>query len=73
MMDGDGEWRYKCVFEDRLHDRLAGPSRDGIETQRVVDHLLGRFGPRCLAHVQGPPVGAAEGGGDALLSFENTP
>ena len=65
MMDGAGEWHYKCAFEDRLHDRLAGPSRSGSDAQGVVDRLLGRFGTGRLAQVQGAPVGAAEGGGDA--------
>ena len=32
---------------------------------------LRRFGACGLAHVQGPPVGAAEGSGDALLSFKD--
>ena len=32
---------------------------------------LRRFGACGFAHVQGPPVGAAEGSGDALLSFED--
>ena len=40
MMDEDGEWHYKCVLEDRLHDRLADPSWSGIDTQGVVDCLL---------------------------------
>ena len=73
MMDGAGEWHYKCAFEDRLHERLAGPSRSGSDAQGVVDRLLGRFGTGRLAHVQGAPVGAAEGGGDALLAFEDAP
>ena len=51
MMDGVGVWHYKCVFEDRLHDRLAAPSRGGIDTQCVVDRLLGWFGASRLAHV----------------------
>ena len=73
MMDRVGVWHYKCVFEDRLHDRLADPSRGGIDTQCVVDRLLGWFSAGRLAHVQGAPVGAGEGGGDALLSFEDAP
>ena len=73
MMDGAGVWHYKCVFEDWLHDRLADPSRGGVDSQRVVDRLLGWFGASRLAHVQGAPVGATEGRGDALLSFEDAP
>ena len=72
IMDGIGEWHYKCAIEDRLHDRLAGPSRSGSDAQGVVNRLLGRFGTGGLAHVQGAPVGTAEGGGDALLAFEDT-
>ena len=73
MMDGAGVWHYKCVLEDWLHDGLSGPSRGGVDSQRVVDRLLGWFGAGRLAHVQGAPVGAAEGGGDALLAFEDAP
>ena len=73
MMDGTGEWHYKCAFEDRLHERLAGPSGSRSDTQGIVERLLGRFGAGRLAHVQGTPVGATEGGGDALLSFEDAP
>ena len=36
MMDGAGVWHCKRVFEDRLHDRLADPSRGGVDSQRVV-------------------------------------
>lgn len=25
MMDGNGKWHYKSIFEERLHDCLAGP------------------------------------------------
>ena len=71
MMDGDGEWHYKCVPEDPLHERLSDPSRSGADTQGVVDRLLRRFGAGRLAHVQSAPVGATEGGSDALLSFED--
>ena len=70
MMDGTGDWHYKCAFVDRLHERLAGPSRSGSDAQGVVERLLGRFGAGRLAHVQGVPVGATEGGGDALLAFQ---
>ena len=73
MMDGADVWHYKCVSEDRLHDRLAGPSRSGSDAQGVVDRVLGRFGAGRFAHVQGAPVGTAEGGGDALVSFEDAP
>ena len=58
MMEGAGVWHYKCVFEDRLHERLADPSRGGIDPQRVVDRLLGWFGASGLAHVQGAAVSA---------------
>ena len=33
---------------------------------------LRRFGACGFAHVQGPPVGATEGSGDALLSFKDS-
>ena len=73
MMDGTGEWHYKCVFEDRLHECLADPSRSGLDAQGIVDRLLGRLGAGRLAHVHGAPVGTAEGGGNALLAFEDAP
>ena len=68
---GHGEWHYNCVFEDRLHERFADPSRSGVDPQRVVDRLLGRLGASRLAHVQRAPVGAPEGGGHSLLAFED--
>ena len=37
----------------------------------VVDGLLGRFGAGGFTYMQGAPIGASEGGGDALLSFED--
>ena len=36
MMDEDGEWHYKCVIEDRLHDRLADPSAFRATLHRLV-------------------------------------
>ena len=67
----DREWHYNCVIEDRLHERLADPSRGGVDPQRVVDRLLRRLGAGRLAHVQRAPVGASEGGGHSLLAFED--
>ena len=72
MKYGDGVWHYTCVPDDRLHDGLGDPSRSGPDAQGIVDRLLGRFGAGRFAHVQGAPVGTAEGGGDALLAFEDT-
>ena len=50
-----------------------GPSRSGIDAQGVVDGLLWGFGAGGFAHVQGGAVVAPEGGGDALLAFEDSP
>ena len=50
MMDRTGEWHYKCAFEDRLHERLAGPSRSRFDAQGIVDRLLGRFGASAAAN-----------------------
>ena len=63
-------WHYRRVLEE-LHDGLADSSGLGVEGQGVVDGLLRRFGTGGLSHVQGTPIGAAEGGGDALVSFED--
>ena len=52
----------------RLHDRSAGPFRSGPDAQGVVERLLGRFGAGRLAHMQGAPVGAEEGGDDTQVS-----
>ncbi len=43
----------------------------GIDAERVVDSLLGGFGGGGGAHMQRAPVGAPEGGGDALLAGED--
>ena len=67
------EWHYNCTLKGRLDDRFTSPSRSGVDAQGVVDGLLVWFGTGRFAHVQGAPVGAAEGGGDALLAFEDSP
>ena len=63
-------WHYKRVL-GMLHDSLADASGFGVDTQGVVDSLLRRPGTGGLSHVQGAPIGAAEGSGDALLCFED--
>ena len=65
-----GQWHYNGVLGDGSGDGLAGPSRCVVDAQGVVDGRLGGFGTGRFAHVQGAPVGAAEGGGDALLTFQ---
>ena len=50
---------------------VVDPSRSGIDAQGIVDRLLRCFGTGGLAHMQRRAVGASEGGGDALLSFED--
>ena len=66
-----GKWHYNCVLKGNLDDCFAGPSRCGVDAQSIVDGLLGRFGAGGLAHVQCRAVGASEGGGDALLAFQD--
>ena len=66
-----GEWHYNCVLEGNLDDCFADPSRCGVDAQGIVDGLLGRFGAGGLAYMQRRAVGASEGGGDALVSFED--
>ena len=53
-----------------LHDGLLDASGFGVHAQGVVDGVLRRLGTGGLSHVQGPSIGAAEGGGEALMSFK---
>ncbi len=53
-------------------DGLCGYSGCGVDTDGVVDGLLGRFGAGGFSHMQAAPVVAAEGRGDALLSFQGS-
>ena len=55
----------------RSDGRLADASRLRVDAEHVVDGPLFGFGLRGGAHVQGASVGAPEGGGDALLAFED--
>ena len=55
-----------------LHDGLLDASGFGVDAKGAVDGLLRRLGPGGLSHVQGASIGASEGGGDALVSFEGT-
>ena len=64
-------WHYVCTPMVISHDGLAGRSGCGVDAQGVVDGLLGRFSAGGFAYMQGAPIGASEGGGDALLSFED--
>ncbi len=56
----------KPVIWGGSDDHLADPSGSGIDAQGVVDGLLIGFGPRRLAHVQGPPVPSAAPGRDPI-------
>ena len=67
-----GEWHYNRVRKGNLDDGLADPSRGGVDAQGIVDGLLRRFGAGGLAHMHGRPIGASEGGSDALLTFEDS-
>ena len=67
-----GEWHYNRVRKGNLDDGLADPSRGGVDAQGIVDGRLRRFGAGGLAHMHGRPVGASEGGSDALLTFEDS-
>ena len=49
----------------------CGSLRVRVDAQGVVDGLLERFGAGGFAYMQSARVGASEGGGDALLSFED--
>ena len=64
-------WHYICTPVVISHDGLAGRSGCGVDAQGVVDGLLERFGAGGFAYMQSARVGASEGGGDALLSFED--
>ena len=66
-----GEWHYNRVPEGRLDNGFADPSGCVVDAQDLVDGLLGGFGAGGFAHVRGAPVGLAEGGGNALLSFQD--
>ena len=62
---------YICTPMVLSDDGLAGCSGCGVDAQGVVDGLLGRFSAGGFTYTQGAPIGASEGGGDALLSFED--
>ncbi len=51
--------------------RLADAPRLRVDAERVVDGPPFGFGLRGGAHVQGASIGTPEGGGDALLAFED--
>ena len=59
------------MLEGNLDDCFADPSRCRVDAQGIVDGLLGRFGAGGLAYMQRRAVGASEGGGDALLTFDD--
>ena len=68
------EWHYKRAQTGKMgrsDGGLADASRLRVDAERVVDGPLSGFGLRGGAHVQGTSVGAPEGGGDALLAFED--
>ena len=62
-----------CKLENqgRSDDGLADAAGLRVDAERVVEGPLIGFGLGGRAHVQRAPVGAAEGGGDALLAFED--
>ena len=68
------EWHYKRAQTGRMgrsDDGLADASRLRVDAERVVDGPLSGFGLGGSTHVQGASVWAPEGGGDALLAFED--
>ena len=71
MEFGVGVWHYICPSMVRSDDGLGGCSGCGVDAQCVIQGLLGRLGADGFSHVQGAPVGAPEGGGDSLASFED--
>ena len=72
MMVEVGEWHYNRVLEGGLDDGFTDSSGCGVDAQGLVEGLLGGFGAGGFSHMQGAPVGPAEGGGDALLPFEDS-
>ena len=62
--------RDRISWNFRLDEGFADPSGCVVDAQGLVDGLPGGFGAGGFSHVQGAPVGLAEGGGDALLSFQ---
>ena len=66
------EWHYKCAPTGLLHNALSDPSRSGVDAQGIIDRLLRCFGTGRFAHVQRTPVRTAEGGGHALLTFQDS-
>ena len=68
------EWHYKRAQTGeigRSDERLADAAGVWADAERVVDGPLIGFGLGCRAHMQRASVGPAEGGGDALLAFED--
>ena len=65
------EWHYNCMPTGPLHDGLADASGGRVHAEGVVDRLLRCFGAGRFAHMQRTPVGTSEGGGDALLAFQD--
>ena len=62
MMVEVGEWHYNRVLEGGLDDGFTDSSGCGVDAQGLVEGLLGGFGAGGFSHMQGAPVGPAEGG-----------
>ena len=65
------EWHYKCAPTGLPYNSLSDSSRSAGDAQGIVDHLPRCFGTGRLAYVQRSPVLTAEGGGHALLAFQD--
>ena len=68
------KWHYKRVQTEESgwsDDGLADAAGLRVDAEGVVEGPLIRFGLGGRAHVQRAPIGAPEGGGDALLAFED--
>lgn len=68
-----GEWHYKhAILRDAGSDNhFVNTSRGRVAAEGSDDHQLRRFRLGGLAHMQGTPVGTAEGGGDPALAGED--
>ena len=61
----------KMSYFLHVNPSFSDPSRSGVNDQGIVDRLLRRFRTGRFAHEQRSPVLTAEGGGHALLAFQD--
>ena len=59
------------MWDCRSDDHLLDASGSGVGVECAIDGLLAVLGAGGLSHMHGTAVLAPEGGGDALLSFED--